>query len=215
MSVSSFIPNGRTSRVKKGSASLQIQTEYALRPYPRLTTTILNDGQVLHKIEKKLDRPIKSIEEQTEIERMIKRQHAEVVSIVEEHASGKPSVLEVLSDSHTEYVTLCDHIKAIPGVQSVYELDPEGNFLQQESADQFRKAFSVVFKGLRELLDIFSEIPGITLTRERGVYEVERDKLYLVSAGDEICFVTVRRTTGSIVYEQALNKALTDFFKET
>lgn len=194
---------------------MQVQTEYALRPYPRLTTTILNDGQVLHKIEKKLERPIESTEEQTEIERMIKRQHAEIVSIVEEHASGKPSVLEVLGDSHSDYVTLSDHIKAIPGVHKVYDLDPEGNFLHQESADQFRKAFAVVFKGLRELLEIFAEIPGITMTREKGVYEVERDKLYLVSAGDEICFVTIKRANDTIVYEQALNKALVDFFKET
>ena len=95
MTTSNLIPNGRTSRVKKGETSLQVQTEYAYRPYPRLTTTVLNDGQVLHKIEKKLDRPIGSVEEQSEIERMIKRQHSDVVSIIEENVAGKPATFEV------------------------------------------------------------------------------------------------------------------------
>jgi len=212
MSTSSFIPNGRTSRVRKGKTSLQVQTEYALRPYPRLTTTILNDGQVLHKIEKKLERPIGSSEEQTEIERMIKRQHSEVVAIIEEHTAGKPAMLEVLKTSHSDYLTLADRLKTIPGVQRIYDLDNEGNFLRHENAEHFRKAFGVVFKGLRDLIEIFGQIPGITMAREKGVYEVERDRLYLVSCGDEICIVTVNRANDKIVYEQAIRKAVEDFF---
>jgi hypothetical protein len=212
MSFSNLIPNGRTSRVKKGETSLQVQTEYAFRPYPRLTTTVLNQGQVLHKIEKKLERPIESVEEQSEIERMIKRQHAEVVSIIEQNVSSKPSMIQVLKSSHSDYLTLADRIKAIPGVQRIYDLDIEGNFIQRETADQFRKAYSVIFKGIRDLIEIFAMIPGVTMSREKGVYEVERDRLYLVSCGDEICVVTVKRVNDNIEYEQAIRKALNEFF---
>ncbi len=200
--------------MKKGDASLQVQTEYAFRPYPRLTTTVLNDGQVLHKIEKKLDRPIKSVEEQSEIERMIKRQHADVVSIIEENAAGKPAMIQVLKESHSDYLTLADRIKAIPGVKTIFDLDNEGNFLRHENAEQFRKAYSAVFKGLKELIEIFGMIPGVTMTREKGVYEVEKDRLYLVSCGDEVCVVTVKRVDETIVYEQAIKKALEDFFSD-
>jgi len=167
---------------------------------------------VLHKIEKKLDRPIGSSEEQTEIERMIKRQHAEVVAIIEEHNAGKPAMLEVLKTSHSDYLTLADRLKTIPGVQRIYDLDNDGNFLRQENVEAFRKAFGPVFKGLRDLIEIFSQIPGITMTREKGVYEVERDRLYLVSCGDEICIVTVNPTNDKIVYEHAIRKAVDDFF---
>ncbi|UCG62896.1 MAG: hypothetical protein JSV52_06325 [Candidatus Zixiibacteriota bacterium] len=214
MKTSNLIPNGRTSRIKKGETSLQVQTEYAYRPYPRLTTTVLNDGQVLHKIEKKLDRPIESVEEQSEIERMIKRQHSDVVSIIEENAAGKPTTLQALKSSSSGYLTLTDRLKAIPGVQRTYDLDNEGNFLEQSEADQFKKAYAALFKGIRDLIEIFAAIPGISMTREKGVLEIERDRLYLVSCGDEICVVTIRPTADNIAYEAAIKKAVDDYFAE-
>lgn len=215
MKVSNFIPNGRTSRVKKGEASLQVQTEYAYRPYPRLTTTVLNDGQVLHKIEKKLERPIGSMEEQSEIERMIKRQHADVVAIIEENVAGKSNMIQAIKSSHSDYLTLADRLKAIPGVRAVYDLDNEGNFLDPVQADEFKRAFAPVFKGLSELIKIFSAVPGISMAREKGVLEVERDGLYLVSCGDEICVVTINRAGNDIVYEQAIKKAVDAFFADS
>ncbi len=213
MSVTNFIPNGRTSRIKKGDASLQVQTEYAFRPYPRLTTTILTDGQVLHKIEKKLERPIESVEEQTEIERMIKRQHAEVLIIVKENSIEKPAMLKELKSADSEYLTLADRIMAIPGIQRVYDLDNEGNFMRPDIADHFKKSYAVIYKGLRELIEIFAMIPDITVTREKGVYEVERDRLYLVSCGDEICVVTVKRANDEVIYEHAIKNVLEEFLR--
>ena len=65
MTVNQFIPAGRTSLVNKDGSSIQIQTEYAFRPYPRVTTTILDNGRVLHKVERKLNKGIDSIEEQS------------------------------------------------------------------------------------------------------------------------------------------------------
>jgi hypothetical protein len=207
-----FIPNGRTSRVKKGEASLQVQTEYAYRPYPRLTTTVLNDGQVLHKIEKKLERPIESIEEQSEIERMIKRQHADVMAIIEENVAGKSSMIQAIRNSHSDYLTLADRLKAIPGVRTVYDLDNEGNFLDEVQAEDFKKTFAPVFKGLKDLIEIFAAVPGISMSREKGVLEVERDCLYLVSCGDEICVVTIKHAREDIVYEKEIKKAVDTFF---
>ena len=64
MMVERYIPAGRTSLVKTGSGSLQLQTEYAYHPYPRITTAIQSSGQVLHKVEKRLAKEIGSIEEQ-------------------------------------------------------------------------------------------------------------------------------------------------------
>ncbi len=215
MRTSNYIPNGRTSRVKKGDTSLQVQTEYAYRPYPRLTTTVLNDGQVLHKIEKKLERPIESVEEQSEIERMIKRQHSDVVAIIEENASEKRVTIQALRDSGSGYLTLTDRLKAIPGVRRTFELDNDGNFLDPQEAEHFKKAYAVLFKGIRDLIEIFAAIPGISMTREKGVLEVERDRLYLVSCGDEVCIVTVKPTNDRIAYESAIKKVVEDYFSNS
>ncbi|MEW6413325.1 MAG: hypothetical protein AB1483_12785 [Candidatus Zixiibacteriota bacterium] len=215
MTVSSFIPNGRTSLVKRGQTSLQVQTEYAFRPYPRLTTTVLNNGQVVHKIEKKLERPISSQEEQCEVERQIKRQHHEIVTIIKRTAKTNPSMLKDIKQSSNDYAPLTEKMRSIAGVQRIYDLDSDGNFLQKENAAQFKNAFSALFKGLRELIEVFATVPGITITREKGVYEVERDHLYLVSSGDEIYIVVVKPTGEVADYESALKAVLAESFMES
>lgn len=238
MNLSNFIPTGRTSLVKKGSVSLQVQTEYAYRPYPRLTTTILNNGQVLHKIEKKLDKPIESFDEQSVMEVRMKSQHNDVVNIIKEHdpsgllnkipGSNQPvinseqSVVDkpqipsekrettvkfvnpdlLKSTDDTELKTKSDQFKIIEGVKYVYNLNNEGGFVSRIESEHFKKAFSAVFKSIGDLIDIFSILPGETIRREKGVYEIERDSLYLVSAGHDIFFITLENPNKDINYEQ-------------
>ena len=214
MTVSSFIPNGRTSLVKRGQTALQVQTEYACRPYPRLTTTVLNSGQVVHKIEKKLERPVGSHEEQTEIERLIKRQHQEIVSIIKETSMSNTTMLEGIKQLCNKYISLADRIRSIDGVQKLYDLDNDGNFLNTDNAFEFKKAFSVLFKGLRDIIDVFATLPGITIAREKGVYEIERNRLYMVSCGDALYIVLVRPTIEDIDYETVLKKALAESLAE-
>jgi hypothetical protein len=200
--------------VKRGQAALQVQTEYAGRPYPRLTTTVLNSGQVVHKIEKKLERPIGSHEEQTEVERLIKRQHQEIVAIIKKTSISNPAMLDDIKQSSNKYISLADRIRSTTGVQKLYALDNDGNFLDTDNAFEFKKAFSVLFKGLRDLIDVFTTLPGITIAREKGVYEMERNRLYMVSCGDALYIVLVKPTVENMDYETAFKKALAESLAE-
>ena len=228
MNLTNFIPTGRTSLIKKGEVSLQVQTEYAYRPYPRLTTTILDNGQVLHKIEKKLDKPIKSFEEQSVMEERMKSQHSEVVNIIKENDTGslmdkigvkvpvkveveeKPAEQSAVVQTEAPIfekvlpreITIADRFKAVDGVKHVYHLNNDGEFVNKIESDHFKKAFSGIFKSIIDLLDIFSLLPGVTITREKGVYEVERNVLYLASAGFDICFIVIGSPNKDINYEQ-------------
>ncbi|MCX6826323.1 MAG: hypothetical protein NTV06_03495, partial [candidate division Zixibacteria bacterium] len=82
MTTIDYMPAGRTSRIVRGSTELQIQTEYAYRPTPRLTTTVFAGGQVIHKIEKELSAGTITPEDKMKIEGLLRRQHMEVVAIV-------------------------------------------------------------------------------------------------------------------------------------
>ncbi len=222
--MSDFIPAGRTSMVKKGGITVQIQTEYAIRPYPRITTTILNSGKVIHKIEKKLDQPIQSIEEQNQVEGFIIHQHSEVLSTIQkgsdrkeefspETNSSKQGGKVVKEKKETPLVIENDNrsplekLESIPGVQRVYHLDNNGNFVGLNDADDFEDKFSKIFKNLKEVMDVFMLMPG-SEHREKGVYELMHDRLYFVSSGDECFFISVRRTDGTTIYEKAIKQAL-------
>lgn len=226
MATADLIPTGRTSLVKHGMAELQIQTEYAHRPLPRITTTVQRSGQVVQKIERNLNHPITSIEEKEQVETTIRKQHLEVIDIIQrgsqripippELTLGVPPVIPAASkDSESKpypeamaVMPLIEKLESLPGTHRVYRLDSEGNFINAEVSKEFRKAFRPIFKNLHELLSLFAEVPGIGLTHETGVVEIERDALYLISTGFEFYIFCLERPDYSIEYERELRALL-------
>jgi hypothetical protein len=214
MADNSYIPVGRTSMVRRGRIDLQVQTEYAPRPYPRITTTVLNSGRVLHKIEKKLDEPIASQDEQMRAQRIIQQQHADVTALLESQSTILPKdpaeqkPVAAPSGKPAAERSLTERLAAISGIQRIYQLDNDGNFIGNGSADQFKRDFSPVFKHMQDLLNIFVQLPGNGNRREQGVYEIQRDRLYIVSTGKTFYIVVVNRADRDTDFEQSLRDAI-------
>lgn len=209
MGFADLIPTGRTSLIKRGKLALQVQTEYAHRPYPRITTTVQKSGQVIQKIERNLDRPIASIEEKELLEDRIRKQHAEILGIIEKNRQV-PMALEATPPPlpPEPQLTTLERLERLPGQKRIFRLDNDGNFVDAELSRDFRRAFTTVFKNMRELIAVFTEVPGVGLTREAGVYEIERNELYLLSAGTELYFFHVDVPDYSVDYETLLRKAI-------
>ena len=224
--MSEFIPAGKTSLVKKGVASLQVQTEYANRPYPRITTTILREGQVLHKIEKKLERAVENKEEQDHTEVIIQQQHDEVEVFINrdlvipdtskitlpteettDAASGYPVISEAIpvDTPSGNRPSLLEQFSSIPGFEHVYQIDSSGNFISQTAEVQFRKKFRSISKSMSQVLQVFPFYQDNSGTRERGVCEVEQNRLYLASAGNKCFFISVNPPAGQINYEKYIS----------
>lgn len=200
-----YIPTGRTSLVKRGDIALQVQTEYARRPNPRVTTCIATNGRVLHKVEKALDGPVASVEEQLRVELFIKRQHSEILSIIEQAAF----------DPKTGFIpqrppTVRERLLHVPGAQHVFAVAADGSFGTDAEAREFEKRFGDVFRGLKDLLALFSTVPRQGTIRESGVCEVEPDRLYMASAGDTSYFVVVRRVDVHTDFEKQIKAALNE-----
>ena len=210
MATNKYIPAGMTSLVKRDQVALQVQTEYAYRPTPRITTTVSREGQVVHKIERGLNRVIQSLDEQTSVELTLRRQHSEIVSIIRKgplELTGMPREVaapETPPRPPVDTRPVTEQLAELPGVERVYTLDNEGNFSGDTTSEEFRRAFAPIFKNLHDLLGIFERLPGVGFTRRKGVYEVMRNRLYLTSAGLECCFVVVSGKTADINYEKAI-----------
>lgn len=221
MATADLIPTGRTSLVKRGDVALQVQTEYAHRPLPRITTTVLKEGQVLQKIERSLDNAIASIEEKNRMEDTIRKQHMEILTIIRNNdnvvrqpkPTPTPKPKPVVSDEKPypeidPSLSISERLNGLPGRHRIYRLDNEGTFTDASVSKEFAKAFKPVFKNLHELISVFGEVPGIGFTRETGVYEVERNGLYLVSTGSEMFIVCIERPAQRVHYEQAIRDLL-------
>jgi hypothetical protein len=195
--------------VNKEGTSIQIQTEYAYRPYPRVTTTILDNGRVLHKIEKKLDKGIDSPEEQSQMEDVIKQQHSEILAIVKDNQRASAPKNQQSTTQKFEIAkeaTMAQKLATIPGVEKVYHLDTNGEFVDSPEASNFKNAYPQLFKGHCKLMGLFMVLPGSEMKREQGVYEVERDSLYFVSAGKDFYFVKTARIDSATDFEKTLKE---------
>lgn len=196
MAATQYIPIGLTSQVTGESVTLQIQTEYATRPYHRVTSTITDAGRVVRKVESKLPGPVTSPEEQQTAERLIRKQHGEIVSLIRDSglpgSNSKPTV-EPMSETKSSLET---QIRSVTGVQRVFVLNRDGDFVGGRISREFRKAFAPIFRNMSELLQVFQILPGGGGSRESGVYEVERDHLYLISTGLDFFFVVAESSDG-------------------
>lgn len=199
----SYIPSGKTSVVKKNDKDLQVQTEYSSRPFPRIKTTIFDKGQVVHKVEKKLDRPVNSIEEQNRIEGIMKHQHMEVLTVLRDSNVIESAATTSKIPTQPQELSTQDRLAAITGVQWVFRIDRDGNFASRSGSQMFQKAYADIFKSLSDIMDIFATLPGSEDFREKGVYEIERNRLYYVSGGREFFLVTISRPDRKIQYENS------------
>lgn len=201
-----YIPAGRTSRVQTGDAEFQIQTEYAKRPNPRVTTTIFTKGEVLHKIEKALEFAVDSIEQMHRVEDMIKAQHTEVAKIVRE--KGLPASAAPAEQAAQNAPTF-DRILFLDEVERVYLVTGDGRLIDPSGeTSRVKRAFKHVIRELPTLLNVFASLPGERDTREDGLYEIEQGRIILGSAGTEFYLILLRQGTPYDVVAPKLKRLL-------
>jgi hypothetical protein len=206
MAQADLIPAGRTSRIVRGSTELQIQTEYAYRPNPRLTTSIISKGQTIQKIQQDLASPVVTIEEKNKVEDLLRKQHLEVLNIIGNKEISADLTIRDKPTLETTSLSLCDRLAGIEGVEKVFRIDNDGNFETQNVSEEFKNVFAAVFKSLHEILDIFSQLPGGK--REEGVCELEPDRLYFASCGYECFFILARPINDEIDIEKLIQAEL-------
>jgi len=231
--MTNFVPAGKTSIIKRGGISYQLQTEYAYRPYPRITTTILHEGQVMKKIERKLESAIESIEEQNQVQDIIQNQHNEVFKLIREDSTINKTRPEIpspqpdeqpidkiekstppIDNSGLEVVkvpdkkSILERFSSIPGIEHVYQVSNNGEFKSDTARIQFRKDFKKTFKIITELLEIFPVLDKETLYRESGVYVIELDRLYFASNGNECFFISIIPEGTIVNYEESIKECV-------
>jgi hypothetical protein len=106
---------------------------------------------------------------------------------------------------------LYDRLISVIGLHRLYRLSVDGAFVCNSASEQFKKNFTPVFKNLQQVIDIFPLMPGEKGVRQKGVCEIEYNRLYFVSTGSECYFVAVQPMGEEINYEAVLRQFLVDF----
>jgi len=77
-------PAGISGEASSGEKKFCVQTEFAPRPKPRITTSVSLNGEVVQKVEKFWEKLPQSEEDKDEIERFLRKQHQEVIKNIKE-----------------------------------------------------------------------------------------------------------------------------------
>jgi hypothetical protein len=110
-------PAGISSEASSGEKKFWVQTEFAPRPKPRITTSISLNGDVVQKVENVWEKLPRSEEDKDEIERFLRKQHQEVMKDVRENGERF-----VLSKNGAGKIATCEETQWEPVILKVKEV---------------------------------------------------------------------------------------------
>ncbi|HDS00963.1 MAG TPA: hypothetical protein ENO22_07735 [candidate division Zixibacteria bacterium] len=184
--MSRYQPPGRLSKVSGQDFMIQIQTEFAWHPNARITTSVVLDGVIIHKIQKEWNGPLETDDEQELIRKYINRQHDEVEKIIRTNQEF------ILNYSKTQGKDNdFENIIGIEGVASAFLLSSDGlmtPFREEEIDVRMVQLFERLFE-LVEFLD--------HMTRWGSMHEA-----YLVLKEDRIMIFRYRESFLIVVLEK-------------
>lgn len=171
----------------------QLQTEFASIPRPRVTTTIFEEGRVLHKIEQEVGL-VGSIEAMHRVEEVINAQHSEISKTIRE--KGLPDRADALREAPKKKLR-SERIRQLDQVERVYLITSDGRLSgEKDTTAQFKKTFKHIFQELPNLINVFASLPEKgTVAREEGIYEVEPGRILLASTGVEFYLILLKHNT--------------------
>ncbi len=122
-------PLGRVSAINTAEGTYHIQTEFALRPEPRVTTTVIFNGQVVHKDNYACTPEILEEASRDLLETILSEQHKKVKDALQKQKGGsakgtQPVKAPTPIDKNQQTDIIRENLAKIKGVKDVVVLDP-------------------------------------------------------------------------------------------
>lgn len=167
-----FIPNGRLSAVEHDGEKIQIQTEFATHPRPRVTTTVVLGGRVVHKEECPWEKETDSQDGQQELESYVQKQHIEIHHRVENEEIQVALPQAAVSKVAMPSVPAARHPAArTPGVLRLFIVSRSGDLLAADDSGVPGPGSAGLFETAADFIEFFESIESERfaqmLTRER------------------------------------------------
>jgi hypothetical protein len=155
-----IIPGGLSSEASFKDTKFWVQTEFAQRPKPRVTTTISINGEVVEKVENVWERLPQTEEDKQEIEKFLKRQHQQVLKKIknrsEKLTSPERKMEEVVSYKEAVVPKVEEELSMIDGVLGWVLILQDGQMLTHQISEPVDKDL------VQRIKDFFSFLPSVT-----------------------------------------------------
>ncbi len=154
-----IIPAGLLSETRFGETKFFVQTEFASRPHPRVTTTITIDGAVVEKVENVWEKLPQTEEDREAIEGFLIKQHQQVLRNIKEKKgsliSFEPGKVEERACEDDTILKIREELSRTKGVRGWVFLSESTRMtmhLISEPEDKETEDFIVQIKNLSSFL---------------------------------------------------------------
>jgi len=161
--MSDFIPPGRLSGHKYAGKTLQVQTEYATRPRPRVTTSVMLDGRIIHKIDRNWEEGVETDETKKLLESFLAEQHRQALELVKarahEYVETPPEPETATGYAEPSFRdSMAEVLGSLPFVTGVYEFDKQGKMIYSFNFRDIYAEWNREFETLARLVSAFPDI---------------------------------------------------------
>ena len=193
-------PAGISGEASSGEKRFCVQTEFAPRPKPRITTSISLNGEVVDKVENVWDKLPQSEEDKDEIERSLREQHREVIKHIKEKGSVSSiqGAEKTLTREEKQTEEMISKIKEVvsksEGITGCVLFSKEDQIIGQDAQDTKDQAMvdlSLCTKDLVSFLSSVSKVGNLS----GGLLENEQMKMVFIPIRDNFLSVRVNPDT--------------------
>jgi len=158
-----FIPPGRLSGYKHAGKTIQVQTEYAPRPRPRVTTSVVLDGRIVHKLDRPWEDGVDTDELQKALESSLAEQHRQAMEMVKTRATEYVGTAKTTEDTSgygqgSFRDSMVEVLGSLPSVIGVYEIDQAGKIIYTHNYRDIYAEWDREFEMLAQLAEEFPNI---------------------------------------------------------
>ncbi len=128
-----YIPPGQLGHHKHGDKVLQVQTEFAMRPRPRVTSSVVVDGRIVHKTDRDWIDDLTQDDNRQKLECALAEQHKATMALVQERAAEFTGEQNTITgppgpgyEASTFRDTIEEVLRTVPYIMALYEFDSEG-----------------------------------------------------------------------------------------
>jgi len=176
-------PAGISSNLTWKEKRIYLQTEFALRPKPRITTTVSCEGQVIHKTEELWEGGLRREEDKKKLEGLIRKQHKQVRLLVRNKGE------EILASHMTKPLPkFWQEICKIDGIENIFAFDKEGKLLYQERENKDSERIKENVIATIQLANFLSQVSKLG-TLNKSTIQTSHFKLILFQRRDNFFVV--------------------------
>ena len=164
------IPAGRTSSIRALNKVFILQTEFLVKPRPRIVTAVALEGQIIHKVERTYDNALETEEDLKVAEAAVIAQHQNLAKKMQTNGA------DFIKQTRSIKISTVDRLALIPGISVVSDIqeklaspNPHGVYVQAKYVSEIADAITNSTKmGPIKLGAILSEQGKFIISRSDG-----------------------------------------------